>query len=220
MKLGRFSVKHLVASAALAAVAITVGSTALFSDGVAQAQGAGDANALAPSLQPGAVLAGYLKFDGVDGEATDEGHKDWIELLSFSQSIQNRGAGVGAGASRQRSAPVIEDIVVTKELDKSSPKLAEACLSGKVFPKVEIHLTKSSGEGSVTYFKYELKNVYITSYQLGGSGDDRPMEQLSLNFEEIKVNYTELDEDGQPEGDVSYQWNVKGNGKVGAVGKW
>lgn len=31
--------------------------------------------------------AGYLKYDGVDGESRDKDHKDWINLLSVSQSI-------------------------------------------------------------------------------------------------------------------------------------
>jgi hypothetical protein len=28
----------------------------------------------------------FLKIDGIKGESTDNGHKDWIELLSFSHS--------------------------------------------------------------------------------------------------------------------------------------
>lgn len=31
--------------------------------------------------------AGYLKYDGVDGESRDAQHKDWINLLSVSSSI-------------------------------------------------------------------------------------------------------------------------------------
>ncbi|MBW2092594.1 MAG: type VI secretion system tube protein Hcp [Deltaproteobacteria bacterium] len=29
--------------------------------------------------------AAYIKFDGVDGESQDKDHKDWIDVLSFSQ---------------------------------------------------------------------------------------------------------------------------------------
>ena len=28
--------------------------------------------------------AAYIKFDGVDGEATDKDHKKWIDLVSVS----------------------------------------------------------------------------------------------------------------------------------------
>jgi len=63
----------------------------------------------------------------------------------------------------------------------------------------------------VTYYAYELKNVLVTSYSVGGSGqsDDVPMEQFSLNYEEIKVTYTENDSKGKKKGNVEYSWKVE-----------
>ena len=113
---------------------------------------------------------------------------------------------------RRRGDVVLTDIQVTKELDKASPKLAEAVCNGKVFPKVEIHLTASyTDAGRVTYYAYELKNVLVTSYHVGGSGqsDDVPVEDLALNFEEIKVTYTENDAAGKKKGNVEYSWKVE-----------
>lgn len=38
-----------------------------------------------------------------------------------------------------------------------------------VFPKVEIHLkTPTAASGRETYYRYELKNVMVTSYQVAG----------------------------------------------------
>ena len=124
--------------------------------------------------------AAYLKFDGVDGEATDTKHKEWIEVLSFSQTI-TRETSDSSGTTRTRGSATMGDIVVVKELDKSSPKLAESILIGKVFPKVEIHLTSSAG---TTYYAYELTNVMVTSYSISGDADQVPMEEFSLNFED------------------------------------
>ena len=101
----------------------------------------------------------------------------------------------------------------SKSSNTKSPKLAEAICTGKVFPKVEIHLTGPS-EGSAcqgTFYAYELRNVQITSYKVTGSNPlanaliaptpdnilpysgpfivqavDAPVEEVSLNFEEIK----------------------------------
>ena len=88
------------------------------------------------------MLAGmFIKFEGVDGEVQSGSYRGWCNALSFSQG-QSLPDG-GAGTTRQRANVVFEDIVVVKELDKASPKLAEAVCKGKVFPKVEIHLTKS-----------------------------------------------------------------------------
>jgi type VI secretion system secreted protein Hcp len=156
-------------------------------------------------------MTAYIKFDGVDGEAQDKDHKGWSDLGSFSQGISQPGSSA-TGATRRRGDVVLDDVTCTKELDKSSPKLAEAVCKGKVFPKVEIHVTASTTDaGRVTYYAYDLTNVMITSYNISGSGqsEDVPMEDFSLNFEEIKVTYTEADAGGQSKGNVEYSWKVE-----------
>lgn len=152
-----------------------------------------------------AEAAAYLKFDGIDGEAKDRNHQNWSDLMSFQQTI-SRDTTTSSGAARARAGAVFEDLVVTKTLDKSSPKIAESIAMGKVFPKVEIHLTSNAG---TTYYSYELTNVMVTSYSVGGSADDIPTEQISLNFEEIKVTYAESDTTGKSKGNVEYSWKIE-----------
>jgi len=156
-------------------------------------------------------MAAYIKFDGVDGESQDKDHKGWSDLQTFSQSITQPGRGA-TGAARRRGDVVLEDIICTRELDKASPKLAESMCKGKVFPKVEIHLTASyTDAGRKTYYAYELKNVLVTSYVVAGAGQSEavPTETFSLNFEEIKVTYTECDPTGKAKGNVQYTWKVE-----------
>lgn len=151
-----------------------------------------------------ADAAAYLKLGDIKGEATDSEHKDWIDVLSFEQSMRKSGEGA-TGATRQRGDVIMDDIVVVKELDKSSPKLAESIAMGTVIPKVEFELTSSAG----TYYKYELTNVMVTSYSVSGTADERPTEQVSLNFEEIKTTYTEYGSDGKKGGNVETSWKVE-----------
>ena len=150
-----------------------------------------------------AEAAAFLKFDGVDGESKDANHDKWIDVLSFSQTITREESS--AGAARQRADVVFGDVVVVKELDKSSPKLAESMFMGKVFPKVEIHVASNVG----TYFAYELTNVMVTSYSISGDADDRPTEEVAFNFEEIKMIYTEMDSEGKSKGKVEASWKVE-----------
>lgn len=155
-------------------------------------------------------MAAYIKFDGVDGEAQDKDHKGWSDLASFGQAIHKPGAGTGP--TRRRGDVVLDDLVCVKELDKASPKLAEAVCKGRVFPKVEIHVTASyTDSGRITYYAYELKNVQVVSYDVSGSGqaEDVPVETVSLNFEEIKVTYTENDSAGKKKGNIEYSWKVE-----------
>jgi type VI protein secretion system component Hcp len=53
--------------------------------------------------------------------------------------------------------------------------------------------------------------VLVTSYSIGGSGqaEDVPTEEFSINFEEIKVTYTECDNTGKKKGNVEYSWKVE-----------
>ena len=131
-------------------------------------------------------MALFIKFDGVDGEAQDKDHKAWCDVLSFSWGLHKAGAGA-TGQTRRRGVATVEDVVCTKEYDKSSPKLAEAICTGKVFPKVEIHNTATYGENRATFLKYELKNVMVSSFSVSaaGGGDAVPTESFSLNFEEV-----------------------------------
>jgi len=156
-------------------------------------------------------MAAYIKFDGVDGEAQDKEHKNWSDMLSFNQGMTQPGGG-STGPTRRRGDVIVDDLACVKELDKSSPKIAESVCKGKIYPKVEIHMTASTtDEGRKTYYSYELKNVMVTSYNIGGDGQSEsvPTETFSLNFEEIKVTYTETDRAGKTKGNVEYSWKVE-----------
>ena len=155
-------------------------------------------------------MALFIKFDGVDGEAIDKDHKGWSDILSFSWGIHRAGSGA-TGQTRRRGVATVEDVVVNKEYDKSSPKLAEAVCTGKVFPKVEIHDTTTYAENRATFLKYELKNVLVTGHNVSGAGggDAVPNETMSLNFEEIKQTYVEYDAKGGKKGNVEMSWKVE-----------
>ena len=153
-----------------------------------------------------AEAAAYIKFDGIDGEAKDTTHQTWADLLSFSHKIHKSSSGA-TDAQRTRGETTLGDVVITREMDKASPKLQEAVLRGMIFPMVQFEFASSDG---ATYLKYELKNVMITSISTSGTADDRPMEEIALNFEEIKVTYTEYDPaTKKKKGNVEYSWKVE-----------
>ena len=163
----------------------------------------------AMNLSTGGQNEYYIKFDGIDGESKDKDHKNWSDLLSFSQAISNK----SVEATKRRGGAVFEPILLVKELDKSSPKLAEAVAKGKVFPKVEIHVTNTyTDSGRTTYYAYELTNVRLPSYSISGTAsvDEVPEEQVTLGFEEIKVTYTETDDKGKSKGNEEFTWILDG----------
>jgi type VI secretion system secreted protein Hcp len=155
-------------------------------------------------------MALFIKFDGINGECKDSNHQGWSDLLSMSWGLNQAGSGA-TGQTRRRGVVTVQDVMISKEFDTSSVKLAEAVASGKVFPKVEIHNTASYSDARATFFKVELKNVMVTSHMVAaaGGGDAVPTESMGLNFEEVKQTYTQFDSAGNKQGDVEMNWKVE-----------
>ena len=97
--------------------------------------------------------AGFIKFDGVDGESVDKDHKGWSDLLSISETYATASGSVSA----KGGYAVSDEMVIVKQLDKSSPKIAEAIATGKVFPTVSIALC--SNQISSSYFGEKVAGV-------------------------------------------------------------
>src|SRR6188508_3016246 len=92
----------------------------------------------------------YLKIDTIEGESTDEKHKNWIEVFSFSHGVSQTGAGaVSSGVGRSAGKCDHQDFHITKRMDKSSPYLHKNICLGKHFPKAVIHLCKNTGKKEI-----------------------------------------------------------------------
>jgi len=143
----------------------------------------------------------FLKIDGIEGESKDAAHRNEIVIDSFQWGEKNSGGG----------KVVMEDLRVTMKISKASPKLMKAVASGEHFSSAVLTVRKAGGE-RVDYFKIELTNVMVTSYQVSGSaGQDRPVESITLNFEKIKMEYKEQKEDGSFDEPVIEGWDLKKN---------
>ena len=157
-------------------------------------------------------MSGYIQIGDIKGEAKDSGHEDWINVLSVSQSITRPMAAGASGSTRHRASATLGDVVVVKEVDKSTPKLAEAICKGSHFPEVHIHLcTSSEGDERIPYFQWVLKKARVTSYNVSGAteGGAVPTEEFSLNYEEIKWTYDEMDSENKSKGKVEAEWKVE-----------
>lgn len=161
-----------------------------------------------------ALFDAYLKIEGIEGESADHKHKGEISLESFSWSehqtgTSSHGGGMGAGKV------AMQDLHFTKKVDKSSPKLILACADGEHIKKATLTCRKA-GKDQQEFMKWTLTDVLVSSYSLGGStaGDHIPMEQVSMNFSKIEMEYKEQKSDGTLGGTVKAGWDVKANKKV------
>lgn len=137
----------------------------------------------------------FLKIEGIDGEVTATAHKGWIEVDSWSWGVsQTATVGAGSGAATGR---LTGHVTLIKRIDKATPLLFKRCSDGSVLPLVTVELAR--GGGGLTYLKYEMNNVMISSITHGDlDGDGIPDEELKLDFTAVKLTYTQLDPSGKP----------------------
>jgi type VI secretion system secreted protein Hcp len=156
----------------------------------------------------------FLKLPGIDGEATTKGFEDQIQLQTFNLGCtQPHSAQHGTGLGAAKADWM--DFTFTKQTDKSSPKLMEACAKGAHIQDAKVIIREAGGESPVEYLTYEFKDLLITSYHIGGhDGSEKTTDSGSFSFSEIKKTYQSQDEKGQKKDKVEFGWSIKKNAPV------
>ena len=159
----------------------------------------------------------FLKIEGVDGESTDDKHKDWIEVLSYGHGVEQPLSGSASShGSLSAERANFHPFVVVKGLDKASPKLGLGCAEGKHFPSAIVEVCRAGGDKQ-PYMEYKLTDVMVGSLETGGnsSGAEIPTERLTLSYGKIEWKYTMTKvAGGQAAGNVAAGWDLKTNKKV------
>jgi type VI secretion system secreted protein Hcp len=164
----------------------------------------------------------FLKIDGIKGESQDQSHKDEIDIMSFSwgmaqQGTASKGGGMGAGKV------AVSDIVVKKEVDASSPKLFDACATGKHIASAQLTCRKAGGS-AIEYWTIKLTDILISSIhqqppvpvttpggatQPAGTGSLLHEEVVTINYSSYEASYKGQQKDGTAGGAVTSKFNVK-----------
>lgn len=133
-------------------------------------------------------MAIYVKYGKLKGDATDEGHKDWLTVDSLSWGV-GRAIMTPTGATRNRETtqPSVSEITVTKTMDQSSTSFFTEAVTGERGAEVEIDLVSTGSPGRV-YATYKLFDALVSSYSMS-TGGDRPSESISINFSKIEFKY-------------------------------
>jgi type VI secretion system secreted protein Hcp len=152
-----------------------------------------------------------MKYDGIDGAVTAQGHEKWIELHSAQLGVNRHITNpTGRGTNREASAPALSEIVITKDEDCATTDLFKASLWGEG-KKVKIDFCKTDKDKLEVYMQIDLENVMVSSYSVSGHGGEshsRPMESLSLNFTKITYVTTQMDTKGGTGKPARAMWDL------------
>ncbi len=151
----------------------------------------------------------YLQLDGIEGEARAKGREKEMSLQAFSFGAAQAGA-VGRGGGGGGAGKVsFQDISITRAVDKASPKLFLASVSGQQIKRGVLTVVKAGGDQAEA-LKITFEDILVSSYQLSGS-TELPMESISLNFGKVTFEYFPTDEKGAKGGSVKTAYDIKAN---------
>ncbi|VAW59395.1 hypothetical protein MNBD_GAMMA11-1111 [hydrothermal vent metagenome] len=139
-------------------------------------------------------MAIYIEYDGIEGDVTADGYAKHFAVEDFSFGV-GRAISMESGnmANRESTRPSLSEVVVTKELDKSSASLFSQSVTGTKGTTVKIKFVRTGEKKIEKYLELELKNVLVSSYSVTANSEGMPTESLSLSYTEVLVSHFVFD---------------------------
>jgi type VI secretion system secreted protein Hcp len=153
--------------------------------------------------------------DKIKGETQDNAFKSKgaCDVLAWSWGMTQSGTthmGSGGGAGKAN----FQDLSFTKYLDKASAATMIALSSGSHITECKLTVRKA-GEGQQKYIEITMNEVIVTHVSTGGSGgEDRLVENVTLNFAKVKFEYFTQDDKGKVASGGIFNYNIAGNVKI------
>src|SRR5439155_18022545 len=150
-------------------------------------------------------MTAFLNIKGIEGESKDDKHAKQIEILSYSQGVAQAGS-FGKDGKMTNASAQFGDFSIMKNIDKTSPLIAEYCCSGKKINTVILEICAMADGKMLPFMKYELAPALISSVQQSGSSDT-PVESVAFHYHTLKWEFTPYDD--QKAGDaVRSGWDI------------
>jgi type VI secretion system secreted protein Hcp len=141
-------------------------------------------------------MAIYMELDGAKGDVTEQGHKNWIELLDLQWSMSRTiRSAVGVGKNRESTSAYVSEVTVTKYIDAASKGVANNAFVGKA-NEVQIDFTRVDKGQEAVFRTLKLTDAIISGLSNTAQGSDRPVETITLNFTKIAITDKTQSADG------------------------
>jgi type VI secretion system secreted protein Hcp len=147
----------------------------------------------------------------ITGESSLTDYAGKMELLSFSHGVAMQITGDLSNTERTSGKPNHQDMTVTKYLDAASPVLNQNCCQGTGFAQVDVIIGRNDSGKVIELMRYTMKSVLISSISIGGGGGDKPVETLTLNYNDIAWKFTSQKAEVGTKGVVNGTWNLAKN---------
>jgi type VI secretion system secreted protein Hcp len=143
----------------------------------------------------------YLTIKDVDGPSTSK--EKAIDILAFNFGAQqtNTYQSGASGKEAKSGRAHVNDLMITKVADKTSPILFDHCVTGDILPEITLSYDKPVKDAQQDYFHIVMTDALITSISFSGS-QENPTESVTFAFQKVKVGYAPEKDDGTLDGMV------------------
>jgi type VI secretion system secreted protein Hcp len=154
----------------------------------------------------------FLTLEDVKGETKDAKYKDknGIDVLSWSWGMSQSGtthSGTGGGSGKAN----VQDLSITKYVDKASCDLMKGCCKGTHFKKGSL-IVRKAGDKPYEFWQIDLEEIIVAACTTGGIGsDDRMTENITLNFAKFDCKYSQQADDGSVSEAGECKWDIPAN---------
>jgi len=135
-------------------------------------------------------------------------HKDEIQIMSWSWGASQVSSVAGTGGSGAGKVDV-SDFSIMTYFDKATPKFFKSVCAGTHIPKGTMSAIKAGADGK-PYLKLDFQEMFVTSLQISGSSEI-PTVSVSFSYNEIKIDYSTQNEQGNVTSTGPVTWNTKTN---------
>jgi type VI secretion system secreted protein Hcp len=154
----------------------------------------------------------FLRIDGMPGESQDAKHAGEIDVLSCTWGATNPGP-VAAGGAAATAKAQLDPIAVTMRTSKASPLLFAAA-AGAQRIKQAVLTARRSGAQQQDYLVVTLADVFVTAFRSAGEASGGLVDQVTLGFGRIEIEYRPQKPDGSLDAPVKSGWDARTGKKI------
>lgn len=131
----------------------------------------------------------FLKIEGIAGESTDAKHKGEIEVESFSWGVSQSASPSPAGGGGAGKA-TFDDLHVVTPFGAASPRLFEACATGRHLPSAVLTGRHAGGKAQLEFVTLTLSDVLVRTYRSGAPNPEVvPSDEFSLACSKLQIEH-------------------------------
>ena len=154
----------------------------------------------------------FIKLEGIDGEAKDDGHTGDIDVLGWGWGMSQSG-NMHQGGGGGKGKVSVQDLTFYHYLDKATGNLMLYCAQGKHIPEATL-VVRKAGEDPLEYLIITMTDCIVTNISTSASeGSEMISEEVSINFAKVKVEYQEQQPDGSGTPGPEFAWDMEKNVK-------